>query len=57
MRGVDDLRNDAIVKKELAERYILPMYNVRGVFDDRDRVVKMWRELGLTCYQCAYGSF
>lgn len=51
MRGEDDLRNDAIVKKEIAETYILPMYNVRGVFDDRLRVCRMWHEIGLTLFR------
>jgi len=27
------------------------------VFDDRDRVVKMWRSLGVTCFQVAEGDF
>ena len=27
------------------------------VFDDRDKVVKMWREIGLTCMQVAPGNF
>ena len=27
------------------------------VFDDRDKVVKMWRDSGLTCMQVAPGNF
>ena len=27
------------------------------VFDDREKVVKMWRDNGLTCFQVAEGSF
>jgi len=27
------------------------------VFDDRDRLVNMWRELGVTCFQVAWGDF
>ena len=30
---------------------------VVAVFDDRDKVVKMWREIGLTCMQVAPGDF
>jgi hypothetical protein len=26
-------------------------------FDDRDRVVKMWREEGIRCFQVDYGDF
>jgi FMN phosphatase YigB (HAD superfamily) len=31
--------------------------NVVAVFDDRDKVVNMWREIGLTCMQVAPGNF
>jgi acid phosphatase class B len=27
------------------------------IFDDRDKVVKMWRDNGLTCFQVADGDF
>jgi hypothetical protein len=27
------------------------------VFDDRDKVVKMWRENGINCFQVAPGDF
>lgn len=27
------------------------------IFDDRDKVVKMWRDNGLTCFQVNYGNF
>jgi len=32
-------------------------HEVVCVFDDRDKVVKMWREIGLTCMQVAPGDF
>ena len=57
MRGVGDQRNDAIVKNELFERYIAGNYNVDIIFDDRDRVVKMWRQKGLRVFQVAPGDF
>lgn len=28
-----------------------------ATFDDRDRIVAMWRALGITCFQCAPGDF
>lgn len=31
--------------------------SVLCVFDDRDKVVKMWRENGISCFQVAEGSF
>jgi hypothetical protein len=30
---------------------------LRGVFDDRDKVVKMWRDNGVSCFQVAPGDF
>jgi predicted kinase len=57
MRKTGDMRNDAIVKLELFDNEIRTWYNVRFVLDDRDRVVKMWRSLGLTCLQVAEGNF
>lgn len=45
------------MKKEIYEKYIKGKYNVMGVFDDRDRVVEMWRSIGLTCFQVDYGKF
>lgn len=27
------------------------------VFDDRDKVVKMWRDNGISCFQVNYGNF
>ena len=56
MRRLDDYRSDEIVKKEIYYRHISPR-NVLCVFDDRNKVVKMWRELGLTCLQVADGDF
>jgi predicted kinase len=57
MRKTDDMRNDAIVKKEIYDSEIKGKYNILFCLDDRDRVVNMWRELGLTCLQVADGSF
>ena len=57
MRLQGDNRPDDIVKKELYEKEIKPRYIVWYVLDDRNRVVKMWRELGLTCLQVAEGDF
>lgn len=57
MRKAGDHRDDRIVKKEIYEEHIKPNYNVRFVLDDRDRVVKMWREEGLKVLQVAEGDF
>jgi hypothetical protein len=57
MRAAGDMRDDRIVKKEIYEEWIKPRYNVKFVLDDRDRVVKMWREEGLKVLQVAEGDF
>lgn len=58
MRPKGDTRRDSIVKRELFEMYIEDEYEVVFVLDDRDQVVKMWREeLHLPCFQVAYGNF
>lgn len=57
MREDGDGRPDPVVKKEIFDREIRDRYYVRAVFDDRDRVVSMWRSLGLTCLQVAPGDF
>lgn len=49
--------SDDMVKLKLFDDYIRHNFNVRFVIDDRDRVVKMWRSLGLTVLQCAEGNF
>jgi len=58
MREVLDKRKDSIVKKEIYDNYIQDNYDVLWVFDDRCKVVDMWRlELNLPTYQCWYGNF
>lgn len=47
MRPNRDKRCDTIVKKELYETHIKGKYNVLFVIDDRPKVCRMWRELGL----------
>ena len=50
MRPEGDTRNDAIVKHELYHEHIAGRFNVIGVFDDRGRVLRMWRAIGLTTF-------
>lgn len=49
MRPKGDTRHDAAVKYEIAQR-IVEDYNVLGVFDDRSRVVQMWRTAGFKTF-------
>jgi len=57
MRMSKDYRDDRIIKEEIYREKIAPVYNALFVLDDRDRVVAMWRDLGLTCLQVANGDF
>jgi hypothetical protein len=58
MRRAGDRRKDTVVKREIYERHIAGQYSVRVVFDDRDQVVRLWRdELNLPCFQVAWGNF
>lgn len=57
MRKTGDHRPDDIVKLEIFNEHIREKYNVVAVFDDRNRVVQMWRSLGLNVLQVADGNF
>lgn len=58
MRAAGDHRADHVIKEEwLREIAADDLGRIVAVFEDRDRVVQMWREAGLTCYQVAPGAF
>ena len=58
MRKAGDYRDDTVVKREWAGEIEPPEWNrLTATFDDRDRVVAMWRDLGITCFQVAAGDF
>lgn len=57
MRPKGDMRKDSIVKKEIFDKRIKNKYDVQFVLDDRNQVVEMWRNIGLTCLQVAEGDF
>jgi len=56
MRKEGDKRKDSSVKYEILLD-LSKEFNILAVFDDRDRVVKMWREAWLLCLQVANGNF
>lgn len=57
LKKTGDNRSDEIAKKELYEVHIKDKYYVEFILEDRDKVVKMWRSLGLKCLQVADGNF
>lgn len=57
MREPGDFRPDEVVKEEIYRELIATRFDVIGVLDDRNKVVAMWRRLGLVCFQVAEGDF
>ena len=59
VREPSDTRPDDVVKREwYAERTLIEDQNrLVCTFDDRNRIVQMWRDLGVTCMQVAHGDF
>ena len=56
MRAHWDKRCDTIVKREILDELIKEYY-IEFALDDRDRVVKMFRESGIKCLQVSEGNF
>ena len=57
MRAAGDGRRDDLVKAELFDRHVRHRLAVRVSLDDRDRVVAVWRRMGLPTWQVNYGNF
>lgn len=57
MRRADDNRNDADVKHEIFNNEFRDQYEIEAWFDDRDRVVRRMRKLGINVLQVADGDF
>lgn len=57
MRKAGDHTPDDELKVSWLREGLIVQDNVLCVFDDRDRVVKAWRDAGLPCLQVAPGDF
>jgi hypothetical protein len=55
MRPAGDFTADEELKRQWIEEYDLNQ--ILCVFDDRAKVIAMWRQLGLACFQVAPGDF
>lgn len=58
MRAAGDFTPDEVLKKQWLEA--MDSYDrdrLVAVFDDRDKVVAMWRAAGVPCFQVAPGAF
>ena len=58
MRPEGDYTADDVLKKEWLDAMLLDdRQRLVATFDDRDRVVAMWRANGIACFQVAAGDF
>lgn len=57
MRQAGDHTPDDKLKKSWITSGKIPQDRILFCLDDRDRVVKMWRDLGLSVFQVNYGDF
>jgi hypothetical protein len=48
---------DDVLKNEWLDTHFPNHEEVLCVYDDRDKVVKMWRENGIPCFQVNFGAF
>ena len=57
MRPQGTFTPDDVLKKEWLDELIEEGHEIMCVYDDRDKVVKMWRDNGISCFQVAPGDF
>jgi hypothetical protein len=58
MRPAGDYTPDDALKRKWYESLAaVDKERLVAVFDDRDRMVRMWREIGVACFQVAPGDF
>jgi uncharacterized HAD superfamily protein len=57
MRPLGGREKDSDVKNRLYREKVEEDYQVLFVVEDRQSVVKMWRDNGLVCLQCDWGDF
>jgi hypothetical protein len=57
LRRMGDHRPDYIVKEEILDQILADGWIPQMVFEDRTRVVEMWRVRGIPCAQIAPGDY
>lgn len=57
MRESGDIRADFEVKRDIYHRDIKDHHDILLVLEDRDQCVRMWRQLGIPCWQVADGDY
>lgn len=57
MRPQGTFTPDDVLKKQWLDELNENGHEIMCVYDDRDKVVRMWRDNGITCFQVAPGDF
>lgn len=57
MRRAGDHTDDHILKEKWLDEALAAGKEISMVFDDRRRIVDMWRRRGIVCFQVAPGEF
>jgi phosphoglycolate phosphatase-like HAD superfamily hydrolase len=57
MRPQNSFTKDDVLKKKWLDEELADGHEILCTFDDRDKVVKMWRDNDITCFQVAPGEF
>lgn len=57
MRGKNNRLPDYVLKRQWLKELYPDIRDILCVFEDRSRVVKMWRDEGIPCYQVKEGDY
>jgi FMN phosphatase YigB (HAD superfamily) len=57
MRPEGDYQSDVTLKESWLDSLVSEGLEPVAVFDDRKRLVEMWRRRGVLCFQCAEGNY
>jgi hypothetical protein len=57
MRPHGSFMKDDLLKKIWLDKLLADGKTIMCAFDDRDKVVKMWRDNNISCFQVGYGNF
>lgn len=57
MRPEENYTPDQELKWKMVQDHVGNPDRIQAVFDDRNKVVKMWREKGIKCFHVAEGDF
>lgn len=57
MRAEGNFESDFIIKRRMVGYLIEEGHDIHYAFEDRDRVVEMYREIGITCFQVKKGDY